>query len=80
MWTRDGKRAKSFDGDKEGLSLRKLIDEVGDEIVAAPDYGDWLEEDENPIGTPTEREVQNAALGLPVYRSVFTLRATDSEA
>ena len=34
------------------------------------DYGDWLL-GPNPLGVPTEREVQNEALGLPIYRALF---------
>ncbi|GBG26836.1 tRNA guanine-N7--methyltransferase [Hondaea fermentalgiana] len=36
----------------------------------AIDFGDWLE-GPNPVGVPTEREVQNQALDLPVYRCLF---------
>ncbi|KAH9262966.1 hypothetical protein BASA82_000020 [Batrachochytrium salamandrivorans] len=36
----------------------------------AADYGDWRI-GENPMGVPTEREVQNEALGLPIYRALF---------
>lgn len=36
-----------------------------------PDYGDWLL-GPNPTEVPTEREVQNTALKLPIYRAVFT--------
>lgn len=35
-----------------------------------PDYGDWRI-GPNPMGVPTEREVQNEALGLPIYRALF---------
>lgn len=35
------------------------------------DYGDWRV-GPNPMGAPTEREVQNEALGLPIYRALFT--------
>ena len=34
------------------------------------DYGDW-KIGPNPTGVPTEREVQNEALGLPIYRALF---------
>jgi|GEM_PF-65155 len=34
------------------------------------DYGGWLT-GPNPVGIPTEREVQNNALGLPIYRATF---------
>ena len=34
------------------------------------DYGDWLL-DGNPLGVPTERESQNKALKLPIYRCLY---------
>lgn len=42
---------------------------------AKADYGDWRI-GENPMGVPTEREVQNEALGLPIYRALFVRTGT----
>lgn len=39
------------------------------------DYGDWLV-GENPLGILTERECQNNALKLPIYRSLFKRNQT----
>lgn len=39
-------------------------------LAGRVDYGDW-KLGPNPMGVPTEREVQNEALGLPIYRALF---------
>jgi len=39
-------------------------------LPGGSDYGDW-KIGPNPLGVPTEREVQNEALGLPIYRALF---------
>mmetsp|Transcript_15771 Transcript_15771/g.30485 ORF Transcript_15771/g.30485 Transcript_15771/m.30485 type:complete len:395 (-) Transcript_15771:258-1442(-) len=61
LWTRSGQRAAG-EGD--------------DEEEAPEDFGDWLK-GPNPVGVPTEREVQNQALDLPVYRCLFERNEKD---
>ena len=39
-------------------------------LPGGADYGDW-KIGPNPMGVPTEREVQNEALGLQIYRGLF---------
>eukprot|EP00516_Mucochytrium_quahogii_P007229 CAMPEP_0203757368 /NCGR_PEP_ID=MMETSP0098-20131031/10446_1 /ASSEMBLY_ACC=CAM_ASM_000208 /TAXON_ID=96639 /ORGANISM=" , Strain NY0313808BC1" /LENGTH=322 /DNA_ID=CAMNT_0050649577 /DNA_START=206 /DNA_END=1174 /DNA_ORIENTATION=+ len=45
----------------------------------ANDYGDWLI-GPNPLGVPTEREVQNECQGLPIYRAMFVRNSVVWEA
>jgi tRNA (guanine-N7-)-methyltransferase len=39
-------------------------------VPGGSDYGDW-KIGPNPMGVPTEREIQNEALGNPIYRALF---------
>jgi len=63
-------RAKCAKGELETESVPFWTPDGKRAIEGAKDFGDWLL-GENPIGLPTEREVQNTALSEPIYRCVF---------
>ena len=70
-WTVDGKRALPR---AEGTATADAGNEtLHDPAAGSLSYGDYLL-GPNPVGVPTEREVQNEALNLPIYRATFVRR------
>lgn len=61
--------AAGLDTDSKGESLWTRNGQRA--LAGAKDYGDWPVCQKNPFGVPTEREVQNTALGEPIYRAIF---------
>ena len=46
-------------------------------LEGGTDYGDWRL-GPNPLGTPTEREVQNETLGQPIFRALYRRKPRSS--
>ena len=72
-WTFEGKRALPAAANAAATATATAAAASDDGTVS--DYGDWRI-GPNPVGAPTEREVQNTALGLPVYRALFRKKST----
>lgn len=75
-WTRDGKRASlpiaTPSSSSSSSSAGEGIRNDDKKKTNNNDYGDWLV-GPNPLGTAckTEREVQNEAIGEPIYRALY---------
>ena len=61
---------------EETVNKTHLNTQVASAAEGSPrDYGDWLQ-GPNPLGFKTEREVQNEAVKLPIYRCIYVRNDT----
>jgi tRNA (guanine-N(7)-)-methyltransferase len=72
-WTADGKKRvmeTTTTSSSSSISGQAVVSEAS---RIQNDFGDFLTNKLNPVEVPTEREVQNEALGLPIYRVLYKL-------